>query len=98
MPYALCVVTIIIPQTLRELSNGDSRVEVEGGSSLRQVINRLEAKHPGFKERLIEDDDIRAGIAFFVNDNQITEGIIERVPEEATVLIIPALGGGSSTY
>ena len=38
---------------------------------------------------------VHPGIAIFINDEQTTLGLIERVPEDATISILPAMGGGS---
>lgn len=86
--------TVFIPSTLRTFSAGRDRVAVPGGS-LRRVIDALDTACPGLKAQLVVDDDIRPGIAFFVNDEQAAEGLIQPVPDDATVHILPALGGGS---
>ena len=88
--------TVFIPTALRSFSDGRDRIEVPGGSSLRGVIEQLEAACPGIKAQLVEDGDIRAGLAFFINDELTSEGLIERVPADATVLIQPAVGGGAA--
>ena len=48
-------VTVRIPTTLRPLSGGASTVEVAAGS-LADVISALDAAHPGFHDRLLDDD------------------------------------------
>ena len=49
--------TVFIPSLMQKLSDGKSRVEVEG-SSVRQIVNNLDTQYPGFKERLVEDGRI----------------------------------------
>lgn len=85
--------TVFIPAPLREYSGGRDRVSVPGGS-LRRVFESLDAECPGIIDELIVDDAIRPGIAVFVDGDQTSEGLIERVPEEATVHLLPAIGGG----
>jgi molybdopterin synthase sulfur carrier subunit len=91
------VVTVHIPTALRTFSDGREEVEVEGGSSLRQIIERLNAACPGIKGRILDEEgqDIHPGIAIFINDEQTSEGLIQRVPEQASIQILPAMGGGS---
>jgi molybdopterin converting factor small subunit len=91
------MVTVRIPTALRALSGGREEVQVAGDSSLRQVIERLNAECPGIKERLLDEDGagIHPGIAIFINDDQESEGLIQRVPADATLHILPAMGGGS---
>ena len=48
-------VTVRIPTTLRPMSGGNKLVEVEAGR-LSDVISGLEAAHPGFADRLLDDD------------------------------------------
>ena len=88
------MVTVHIPIALRSYTGGRSEVEVAGGASLRQVIDRLDAVAPGIRDYVLDEDGIRAGIAFFINDELESEGLIQRVPEEGTVHILPAMGGG----
>ena len=78
---------------MRSFSKGRDRVEVEG-RNLRQVIDSLDRACPGIKEQLLEDGDIRPGLAIAVNDELATSGLIEQVPEDGRVLILPAVGGG----
>jgi molybdopterin converting factor small subunit len=89
------VATILIPTPLRSYSDGREKVEVKGGGSLRQVIDKLEAECPGIKAQLLEDGDIRPGIAIAVDDELTASGLLERVPEDGSVNILPAIGGGS---
>lgn len=56
-------VTVRIPTTLRPLSGGVSTVSVEG-ATLGEVLANLEAVHPGFKDRLFDDN---GGLRRFVN-------------------------------
>jgi molybdopterin converting factor small subunit len=90
------VVTVFIPTAFRKFSGDREQVEVSGGSSLRQVIERLEAECPGIKEQLLVDGGIHAGLAIFVNDEQISQGLIEQISDDATIRILPAMGGGSA--
>ena len=87
------MVTVFIPGPMRSFSDGRDRVEVEG-RNLRQVIDRLDEACPGIKEQLVQDGDIRPGLAIAVNDELATSGLIEQVPEDGRVLILPAVGGG----
>jgi molybdopterin converting factor small subunit len=88
------VATVVIPAPLREYSGGRERVEVPGGS-LRRVFESLDAECPGIGSELVVDGGIRPGIAVFIDDEQTSEGLIQRVPDDATVRLLPALGGGA---
>lgn len=90
-------VTVRIPTTLRPLSGGNSTVQVEG-STLGEVLANLEAAHPGFRDRLFDDQGgLRRFVNLFVADDDVRylQGLETPVPEGETVSIIPAVAGGS---
>lgn len=85
--------TVFIPSLMQKLSDGKSRVEIEG-SSVRQIVNNLDAAYPGFKERLVEDGRIKGNISVAI-DGEITPlGMLEKVGENSEVHFLPAIGGG----
>ena len=90
-------VTVRIPTTLRPLSGGNSTVQVEG-STLGEVLANLEAAHPGFRDRLFDDQGgLRRFVNLFVADDDVRylQGLETPVPAGETVSIIPAVAGGS---
>jgi molybdopterin converting factor small subunit len=91
------MVTINVPTALRPYAQGREHVQVEGDASLRLIFERLDKEAPGIKARLMAEDGqgIHPGIAIFINDDQESEGLIQRVPGDATIHILPAMGGGS---
>ncbi len=89
-------VTVRIPTTLRPLSGGASTVEVDAGS-LSDVIKALDAAHPGFGDRLLDDEgNLRRFVNVFVDDDDVRylDGLNTVVPDGQTVSIIPAVAGG----
>lgn len=85
---------VIIPPLLRALTGDVDRVEVEG-NTLRKVIDELERRYPGVRARLVEGGAIRPEISIAVNGGLITAGLVEPVPSDAEILIIPAISGGA---
>ncbi len=89
-------VTIRIPTTLRPLSGGASSVQVEG-ATLAEVLERLDEAHPGFKDRLLDENGaLRRFVNLFVADDDVRylDGLETKVPDGETVSIIPAVAGG----
>lgn len=89
-------VTVRIPTTLRPLSGGNSTVSVEG-ATLGEGLANLEAAHPGFKDRLFDDNGgLRRFVNLFVADDDVRylQGLETPVPAGETVSIIPAVAGG----
>ncbi len=89
-------VTVRIPTTLRTLTGGASEVEIEG-AAVSEVLTNLEAAHPGFASRILDDEGaLRRFVNVFVADDDIRflDGMDTAVAEGATVSIIPAVAGG----
>jgi molybdopterin synthase sulfur carrier subunit len=89
-------VTVRIPTTLRPLSGGASTVQVEG-ATLAEVLAALNAAHPGFSDRLFDQDgNLHKFVNIFVSDDDVRylDGLNTKVPSGETVSIIPAVAGG----
>ena len=89
-------VSVRIPTTLRPLSGGQSEVSLDG-SDVRSVIANLDGAHPGFADRLLDDEgNLRRFVNVFVADDDIRflDGLDTAVPDGAEVAIIPAVAGG----
>ena len=78
---------------MQKLTNGTSVVMVEG-KTVREVIDNLDKKFPGIKDRLCENDRIRPNIAVAVNSEIITGGLRKQVDPDSEVHFIPAVSGG----
>ena len=89
--------TVRIPTTLRPMAGGKSEVEVEG-ATVGEVLKSLDAAHPGFTDRLLDDDgNLRKFVNVFVDDDDVRylQGLATPVTDGLTVSIIPAVAGGA---
>jgi sulfur-carrier protein len=85
--------TIHIPSALRSYTNQQSEVHVQG-STLGEVLSALDARYPGFRFRIVtEQDRIRPHIRIFVNDEQSQE-LLAPLKQEDRIFIVCALSGG----
>jgi len=78
------------------MAGGNSQVQVEG-ATLVDVIANLEAAHPGFRDRLLDESGaLRKFVNIFVADDDVRylDGLNTPVPAGETVSIIPAVAGG----
>jgi molybdopterin converting factor small subunit len=78
------------------MSGGASQVQVEG-STLAEVLANLDAAHPGFRDRLLDESGaMRKFVNLFVADDDVRylDGLNTPVPDGETVSIIPAVAGG----
>ena len=91
-------VTIRIPTTLRTLTGGASPVEVEG-TTVGEVLGALESAHPGFAERLFDDDgNLRRFVNVYLNaeDVRFLDGLQTPVADADSITILPAVAGGAA--
>ena len=89
-------VTVRIPTQLRELSGGAAEVTAETGT-VSEVLAQLETAHPGFAERLFDDQgELRRFVNVFVADEDIRflDGLETAVDDGQVVSIVPAVAGG----
>ena len=82
-----------IPSLMRALAENKQQIEVLGGT-LREVVEHLEAQHPGIRDRIIEDDRIRPGLAVSINGEITNDGLRSRVGEQDEIHFVAAIGGG----
>lgn len=85
--------SVFLPPSWRDLAGNVLEITVEGGT-VRQLLNSLEEKFPGIRDRIVEDDAIRPGLAICINGTVSRLGLRQPVPAGAEVHFLPALGGG----
>jgi molybdopterin synthase sulfur carrier subunit len=89
-------VKVRIPTPLLSLTGGKNEVEAEG-TTLKELIEDLERRYPGLKERLYDEEgNLRRFINFFVNDEDIRflQGEETPLKDGDVVSIVPAIAGG----
>jgi molybdopterin synthase sulfur carrier subunit len=82
-----------IPAPLRHLTGGEGVVEA-AGATLGDVIDSLEARYPGLRNRLAEGERIRPGMAVFVDGVQVPVRLSTRIADSSEIYFTPALSGG----
>lgn len=86
--------TVFIPTMLQPITGGLKQIEVEG-ETVGDLVEKLEAAHPGVKARLVDDSGaLRSNLAVAVDGEVSVLGLLEDVPEGAEVHFIPAISGG----
>jgi molybdopterin synthase sulfur carrier subunit len=85
--------TVWIPPLMRELTGGIDRVTVPG-DKVRDLIDALDARYPGIKARLVEDDALRLGMVLTIDGVANRQGLRARVGSSSEVHFVPAIGGG----
>jgi sulfur-carrier protein len=84
---------VIVPTQLRSYTSGKSEVEA-GGTTLGDVLADLDRQFPGFRFRVIDEQDrVRRHVIIFVGAER-EENLAARIPAGADVQIVGALSGG----
>lgn len=89
-------VKLRIPTPLRQFTGDQADVEVPG-KTIKEAMNNLEAKHPGIRERVIDEKGaIRQFVNFYLNEEDIRflDGIETPLKDGDQVTIVPAIAGG----
>jgi sulfur-carrier protein len=91
-------VTFHIPGALRELTAGQSRVEIEHSSTtLADALSTLWTLFPGIRDRIAtEQGQVREHINIFIGDENIryTGGLASPISAGSEISIVPAVSGG----
>ena len=87
-----------IPAYWRDQTGGNATVEVPGGT-LRSVIYALEDRYPAIRPLLLDETtgEIRHEIAVAINSEITENGLLEPVPEDAEIYLVPAIAGGATS-
>ena len=89
-------VEVKIPTILRTYTGGEKTVTGNGGT-LGQVIDDLESRHSGLKDRLVEAEGLRRFVNVYINDEDVrfAGGLDATVCDNDVVVVLPAVAGGS---
>ena len=88
--------TVKIPPVLRQHTDGQTEVELEG-SSIGEVLEALTTAHPETRPQLFgEDGELNRFVNVYLNeeDVRVLDGPGTPVGETDTVMILPAMAGG----
>jgi molybdopterin synthase sulfur carrier subunit len=88
-------IEVRIPTILRTYTDGEKSVSGEG-ASLSALIDDLEANHPGLKDRLLDNGDLRRFVNVYVNDEDVRflGGLEATLSDGDQVVVLPAVAGG----
>jgi molybdopterin synthase sulfur carrier subunit len=86
-----------VPSMLRPTVGGERSVSAEG-STLRELIENVDQRHPGFAGQLLELGGAqRPFVNIYLNDEDVRylQGLETAVSEADVISILPAVAGGS---
>ncbi len=87
--------TVRIPTPLRTLTGGADEISAEG-ATVRAVLDALEAKHPGLKDRLLDEKGVRRFVNIYLGEEDIRflDGLDTAVKGDDQLSVVPAIAGG----
>ncbi|MFC4114755.1 MoaD/ThiS family protein [Nonomuraea zeae] len=88
-------IEVRIPTILRTYTDGAKAVDAEG-ATLEELISNLESRHPGIKDRLVDQGALRRFVNVYLNDEDVRflGGLGTPVSDGDTVTVLPAVAGG----
>jgi sulfur-carrier protein len=88
-------IEVRIPTILRNYTDGAKAVTAEG-ATLEELISNLESRHPGLKDRLVDEGSLRRFVNVYLNDEDVRflGGLGTPVSDGDTVTVLPAVAGG----
>jgi MoaD family protein len=90
-------VEVRIPTVFRKFTGNEAVVEVDAGT-ISDIIDQLEALHPGFREQLMTGEgELHRFVNVYVNDEdaRYLEKLDTKVSEGDTVSLLPSVAGGA---
>jgi len=89
-------VEVRVPTILRKHTDGAKAIE-GAGSTIREVLADVDAKHPGMRAAIVTDDgELHRFINMYLNDEDVRFlGSLETPVSDGDVIsILPAVAGG----
>jgi molybdopterin synthase sulfur carrier subunit len=91
--------TIKVPPVLRPQTDGESEVSVDG-DSVGAALQALAERYPATREQLFSPEgDLNRYVNVYLNDEdvRVLDGLETSAADSDTVVILPAMAGGSAT-
>ena len=90
--------TVKIPPVLRSATGGESEVGADG-ATVGEVLRALAETHPDTRAQLFADDgELNRYVNVYLNDEdvRVLDGLGTSVSANDTIVILPAMAGGSA--
>ena len=84
---------VFIPFQLSKLAGGNSEIDITA-ITLGELIDELDKKFPGMKEKLVEGEKIKPGLAAVVGYVATRQGLRQKLEPDVEVHFVPAVSGG----
>jgi molybdopterin synthase sulfur carrier subunit len=88
-------IEVRIPTILRTYTDGARTVE-GSGDTLGELLSDVDARHPGIRERIVDEAGLRRFVNVYLNDEDVRflDGIDTSLSDGDVVTVLPAVAGG----
>ena len=88
-------IEVRIPTILRQYTGGEKTVE-GSGATLDELFSDLEERHPGLRDRLVDEGQLRRFVNVYLNDEDVRflGGLEAPLSDGDQVVVLPAVAGG----
>jgi sulfur-carrier protein len=88
-------VTVKIPTQLRAVTEGESEIEVDGGT-VGDALDAVFEQHAELRDRITQDGGLRRFVNVYVSgeDIRFQDGLETELSDGDEVTILPAVAGG----
>ena len=88
-------IEVRIPTILRPYTGGEKAVD-GAGATLAELIDDLESRHGGLRDRLVDEKGLRRFVNVYLNDEDVRflGGLETEVKDGDSVTVLPAVAGG----
>lgn len=89
--------TIKVPPVLRQQTDGEAEISVAGGT-VGDALQALAERHPATRDQLFSPEgELNRYLNVYLNDEdvRVLDGLDTGVSQTDTVVILPAMAGGS---
>ena len=88
-------IEVRIPTILRSYTDGAKAVE-GSGDTLRDLIDDVDTRNPGLRDRIVDGDGLRRFVNVYLNDEDVRflGGLQTPVADGDAVTVLPAVAGG----
>lgn len=88
-------IEVRIPTILRPYTDGSKAVE-GSGDTIDELLVDLDSRHPGLRERLVDESGLRRFVNVYLNDEDVRflGGLQTALTDGDSITILPAVAGG----
>jgi molybdopterin synthase sulfur carrier subunit len=83
-------------QTILRTYTGGQKAVHGNGATLQEVLDDIDARNPGLKDRIVEAEVLRRFVNIYVNDEDVrfSGGLNAATADGDVVVVLPAVAGG----